>query len=83
MCEYEYKSEYLIITWVPVWVRVLVDEYEYKYEYQSMINILYSMYRQQIYIVRSLTRVLRFLQTWDKLQLPIVHVSYLCQYIFV
>ena len=26
MCEYEYKSEYLIITWV----RVLVDEYEYK-----------------------------------------------------
>ena len=38
MCEYE--SEYLIITRV----RVLVDEYEYKHEYQSTINILYSMY---------------------------------------
>ena len=49
MCEYEYESEYLIITWV----RVLVDEYKYKYEYQSMINILY---RQQIFVVRSLTR---------------------------
>ena len=49
MCEYEY--EYLIITWVRV--RVLVDEYEYKYEYRSMINILY---RQQIFVVRSLTR---------------------------
>ena len=33
MCEYEYKSEYLNITWV----RVLIDEYEYKYEYRSMI----------------------------------------------
>ena len=48
MCEYEYESEYLIITYVQVRVRVLVDEYEYKYEYRSMINILYSMYRQQI-----------------------------------
>ena len=46
-----YEYEYLIITWV--WVRVLVDEYEYKYEYQSMINILD---RQQIFVVRSLTR---------------------------
>ena len=66
MCEYEYESEYLIIIWVRVRVRVLVDEYEYKCECRSMINILYSMYRQQIFIVRSLTRVLRFLQTWDK-----------------
>ena len=80
MCEYEYESEYLIITWVRV--RVLVDEYEYKYEYRSMINILHSMYRQQIFIVRSLTR-----ESSDsykpgiKLQLPIVHVNYLCQYI--
>ena len=56
MCEYEYEYEYLIITWVRVRVRVLVDEYEYKYEYRSMINILYSMYRQQIFIVWSLTR---------------------------
>ena len=54
MCEYEYESEYLIITRVRV--RVLVDEYEYKYEYWSIINILYSMYRQQIFIVGSLTR---------------------------
>ena len=56
MCEYEYESEYLIITWVRVRVRVLVDEYEYKYEYQSMIDILYNMYMQQIFIVWSLTR---------------------------
>ena len=39
MCESEYESEYLIITWVRV--QVLVDEYEYKYEYWSMIYILY------------------------------------------
>ena len=39
MCE----SEYLIITWVRVQVRVLVDEYEYKYEYWSMIYILYTV----------------------------------------
>ena len=55
MCEYEYESEYLIITWVRVRVWVLVDEYEYKYEYRSMIYILY---RQQFCIVRSLTREL-------------------------
>ena len=72
MCEYEYESEYLIITWVRV--RVLVDEYEYKYEYCSIINILYSMYRQQIFIVRSY-------KPGTKLQLPIVQVNYLCQYI--
>ena len=53
MCEYESESKYLIITRVRVGVRVLVDEYEYKYEYPSMINILY---RQQIFIVWSLTR---------------------------
>ena len=53
MCESEYESEYLIITRVRVWVRVLVDEYEYKYEYMSMIYILN---RQQFCIVRSLTR---------------------------
>ena len=47
MCEHEYEYEYLIITWVRV--RVLVDEYEYKYGYRSIINILYSMYRQQIF----------------------------------
>ena len=80
MCEYESESEYLIITWVRV--RVLVDEYEYKYEYRSMINILYSMYRQQIFIVRSLAREYSdFYKPGTKLQLPIVHVNYLCQYI--
>ena len=82
MCEYEY--EYLIITWVRVRVRVLVDEYEYKCEYRSMINILYSMYRQQIFIVRSLTRESSdCYKPGTKLQLPIVHVNYLCQYISV
>ena len=84
MCEYEYESEYLIITWVWVRVRVLVDEYEYKYEYWSMINILYSMYRQQIFIVRSMTRESSdSYKPGTKLQLPIVHVNYLCQYISV
>ena len=80
MCEYEYEYQYLIITWV--WVRVLVDEYEYKYEYRSMINILYSMYRQQIFIVRPLTRESsNSYKPGTKLQLPIiVHVNYLCQY---
>ena len=83
MCESEYESEYLIITWVRVWVRVLVDEYEYKYEYRSMINILhtcsmYSMYRQQIFIVRSLTRESSdSYKPGTKLQLRIVHVNYL------
>ena len=82
MCEYEYESEYLIIIWVRV--LVLVDEYEYKYEYWSMINILYSMYRQQIFIVRSMTRESSdSYKPGTKLQLPIVHVNYLCQYISV
>ena len=79
MCEYEYESEYLIITWVQVRVRVLVDEYEYKYECRSMINILYSMYRQQIFIVRSPTRESSdSCKPGTKLQLPIAHVNYLC-----
>ena len=85
MCEYESESEYLIVTWVRVRVRVrvrvLIDEYEYKHEYQSMINILYSMYRQQIFIVRSLTRESsKAYKPGTKLQLPIVYVNYLCQY---
>ena len=83
MCEYEYESEYLIITWVRVRVRVLVDEYEYKHEYRSMINILYtcSMYRQQIFIVRSLTRESsNSYKPGTKLQLPIVLVNYPCRY---
>ena len=84
MCEYEYEYEYLIITWVRVRVRVLVDEYEYKCEYRSMINILYSKYRQQIFIVRSLTRESSdCYKPGTKLKLPIVHVNYLCQYISV
>ena len=82
MCEYEY--EYLIITWVRVRVRVLVDEFEYKCEYRSMINILYSTYRQQIFIVRSLTRESSdCYKSGTKLQLPIVHVNYLCQYMCI
>ena len=84
MCEYEYESEYLIFTWVQVRVRVLVDEYEYKCEYRSMINILYSMYRRHIFIVRSLTRESSdSYKPGTKLHLPIVHVNYLCQYISV
>ena len=84
MCEYEYEYEYLIITWVRVRVRVLVDEYEYKYEYRSMINTVYSMYRQQIFIVRSLTKESSdSYKPGTKLQLPIVHVNYLCQYIYI
>ena len=78
MCE----SEYLIITWVRV--RVLFDEYEYKCEYRSIINILYSMYRQQIFIVQSLKRESSdCYKPGTKLQLPIVHVNYLCQYIYL
>ena len=42
-----------IITWVRVWVRVLVDEYEYKYEYWPVIYILY---KQQYCIFQSLKR---------------------------
>ena len=49
MCEYKYKSEYLIIAWVRV--RVLVDEYEY--EYRPMIYILY---KQQYCIFQFLKR---------------------------
>ena len=49
-----------------------------------MINILYSMYRQQIFIVRSMTRESSdSYKPGTKLQLPIVHVNYLCQYISV
>ena len=51
MCEYKYKSEYLIIAWVQVRVRVLVDEYEY--EYRPMIYILY---KQQYCIFQFLKR---------------------------
>ena len=51
MCEYESKSEYLIIAWVWVQVRVLVDEYEY--EYQHMIYILY---KERYCIFQSLKR---------------------------
>ena len=75
MCEYEY--EYLIITWIQVQVRDLVDEYEYKYEYRSMINILYSMYRHQIFTVQSLTRESSdSYKPGTKLQLPIVLIIF-------
>ena len=75
MCEYKY--EYLIIAWVPV--RVLVDEYEYKYEYRPMIYILY---KQQYCIFQSLKRESsHFYNPGTKVQLPIVHVNSLCQYI--
>ena len=53
MCEYKYKSEYLIIAWVRVRVRVLVDEHEYEYEYRPMIYILY---KQQYCIFQFLKR---------------------------
>ena len=53
MYEYESKYEYLIITWVGVRVRVLVDEYEYKNEYRSMVYILYN---PQYCIFQSLER---------------------------
>ena len=77
MCEYEYKYEYLIIAWVRV--RVLVDEYEYKYEYRPMIYILY---KQQYCIFQSLKRESsHFYNPGTKVQLPIVHVNSLCQYI--
>ena len=76
-CEYEYKYEYLIIAWVRV--RVLVDEYEYKYEYRPMIYILY---KQQYCIFQSLKRESsHFYNPGTKVQLPIVHVNSLCQYI--
>ena len=77
--EYEYKYEYLIIAWVRVRVRVLVDEYEYKYEYRPMIYILY---KQQYCIFQSLKRESsHFYNPGTKVQLPIVHVNSLCQYI--
>ena len=79
MCEYEYKYEYLIIAWVRVRVWVLVDEYEYKYEYRPMIYILY---KQQYCIFQSLKRESsHFYNPGTKVQLPIVHVNSLCQYI--
>ena len=51
MCEYEYKYEYLIIAWVRVWVRVLIDEYEYKYR-----HMIYILYKEQYCIFQSLKR---------------------------
>ena len=73
MCEYEYKYEYLIIAWA------LVDEYEYKYEYRPMIYILY---KQQYCIFQSLKwESSHFYNPGTKVQLPIVHVNSLCQYI--
>ena len=78
MCEYEYKYEYLIIAWVRVRVPALVDEYEYKYEYRPMIYILY---KQQYCIFQSLKRESsHFYNPGTKVQLPIVHVNSLCQY---
>ena len=79
MCEYEYKYDYFIITWVRV--RVLVDEYEYEYENRPMIYILY---KQQYCIFQSLKRESSdSYKSRTKLQLPIVHVNSLCQYISV
>ena len=49
MCEYEYKSEYLITAWVRV--RVLVDEYEYEYR-----HMIYILYKEQYCIFQSLKR---------------------------
>ena len=70
-----HKYEYLIIAWVRVRVRVLVDEYEYK-EYE------YILYKQQYCIFQSLKRESsHFYNPGTKLQLPIVHVNSLCQYI--
>ena len=81
ICEYEYKYEYLIITWVQVRVRVLVDEYEYKCEYRPMIYILY---KKQYCILQSLKRESSdSYKPGAKLQLPIVHVNSLCQYIYI
>ena len=74
---YVYQYQYLIITWVPV--PVLVDEYEY--EYWPMIYILY---KQQYCIFQSLKKEFSdSYQPGTKLQLPIVHVNSLCQYISV
>ena len=79
MCEYEYKYEYLIITWVRVPVRV--DEYAYEYEYRPMIYILY---KQQYCIFQTLKRGSSDSdKPGTKLQLPIVHVISLCQYIYL
>ena len=78
MCEYEYKCQYFIITWVRV--RVLVDEYEYEYEYEywPMIDILY---KQQYCIFQSLKREYSdFYKPGTKLQLPTVHVNSICQH---
>ena len=76
MCEYKYKYEYLIITWVQVWV--LFDEYEYR----PMIYI-YILYKQQYCIFQTLKRESSdCYKPRTKLQLPIiVHVNSLCQYI--
>ena len=69
--EYEYKCEYLIITWV----RVLVGEYEYR-------SVIYILYKQQYCGFQSLK-----MESSDcnkpgtKLQLQIVHVNCLCQFI--
>ena len=78
MCQYEYKYEYFI-TWFRV--RVLVDHDEYEYEYRPMIYILYM---QQYCIFQSLKRESSdFYKPATKLQLPIVYVNSLCQYIYL
>ena len=51
MYESEYESEYLIIAWVRVQVRVLVDEYEYEYR-----HMIYILYKGQYCIFQSLKR---------------------------
>ena len=48
---YEYESEYLIIAWVQVQVRVLVDEYGYEYR-----HMIYILYKEQYCIFQSLKR---------------------------
>ena len=81
MCEYEYKYECLIITWLRVRVRVLVDEYEYEYEYEYR-PMIYILYKQQYCIFQSLERESSdFYNPGTKVQLPFVHVNSLCQYI--
>ena len=79
MCEYEYEYEYLNITWVRV--RILVDEYQYEYEYEYRAMI-YILYKQQYCIFQTLNgECSDSYKPETKLQLLIVHVHSLCQYI--
>ena len=69
--EYESESEY--------W---LTSTYMYEYEYRPMIHILYKpQYCIFQYLKRESSYSFKYGTT--KLQLPIVHVNSLCQYISV